>query len=228
MARKGKRHAQRALIVLGNALVGGARLGLATGLVGEQRAMIAQIVLRPVRLLRRFEDGKRLLGLALRLIQPGPRQGAGQLADGIGAGRLEMLVRRLVALRLELDQPHERVRRAMRGLHLDQLARQLLGTSPVALDELHQERLLGQHVVAGIACQRLPVVGGGSLGVVLASRNPPGKIAAEQRAHLASLGGAGDTRCDRLHSRRGPQPERCRHADKHRITSAHVTSCRES
>ena len=87
MPRVGERDAQRALVVLGYALVGGARLGAASGLIGEQRAMIAQVVLRPVRrLLGRIEDGQRLLGLVLRPIEPGARQRARQLADGVAVG----------------------------------------------------------------------------------------------------------------------------------------------
>ena len=59
--------------------------------------MVAQVVLRPVRLLGSLEHGERLLRLALRLIEPGPGQRAGQLADRIGAGRLEVLIGRRIA-----------------------------------------------------------------------------------------------------------------------------------
>jgi hypothetical protein len=54
--RIGEGDAQRALVVLGDLFVGGAGFGAASGLVGQQRAMVAQVVLRPVRLLRRLEN----------------------------------------------------------------------------------------------------------------------------------------------------------------------------
>ena len=59
--------------------------------------MKAQIVLGPVWLLGRIEKGERLLGLVLRLVEPGPSQRARQLADRVGAGRLEVLVGRFEA-----------------------------------------------------------------------------------------------------------------------------------
>ena len=144
----GQRHAQCALVVLGHAVVGGAGLGVAPCLVGQKRPVEAQIILGPVGLLGRVEEGQRLLGFVLRLIEPGAGQRARQLTDGIGAGRLEVLVGRLVALRLEVGQAQERVRHAVRRLR-QSAPRQLLAARPVALHQLHQERLLHQHVVAG-------------------------------------------------------------------------------
>ena len=56
----GERDAQCALIILGDALIGGARLRGAPRLIAQQRPVIAQVVLRPVRLLGQVEEGERL------------------------------------------------------------------------------------------------------------------------------------------------------------------------
>ena len=172
-----------------------------------------------------FEEGERLLRLALRLVQPGERQRACQLADGIGVGGLEVPLGGGVALRLELNEAHERLSGAVGGLRLHKLARQLLGTRPVALDQLHQEGLLDQHVVAGIEPESLPVVAGGRLGIVLAARDATGEVAAEQGPRIAARCGCiADAGSRRYPVSRRTPGEECRTYEEHRIASAHVTS----
>ncbi len=101
VAGVGQRDAQRALVVLGDALVGGARLRGAAGDIGNQGAMIAQEVRRPIRQLLAVQEIERLLGLVLRLINPGARQRARQFADRMAARLLEMIFGFLVAALLE-------------------------------------------------------------------------------------------------------------------------------
>ena len=182
----GERDAQRALVVLGHALVGGARLGAAPGRVGDQRAMVAQVVLRPVRLLRRVEKTERLLGLVLRLVEPGPRQRAGQLADRVGAGRLEVLVGFRVAPRLEVDEPQEGVGGAMRGLRLRRARAPALRARPVAFDGSIRNDCSTSTSLPGSRASALPVVGW---------RQPPCRSGRARPGRRDSCRAASGSRC---------------------------------
>ena len=91
VAREGERSAQRAAVLAEHALVGGASVGPAAGEIGDQRAMVAQIELRPFGLLGGFERRERGIGIALGLLDPGDGERACQLADGTAARCLEML-----------------------------------------------------------------------------------------------------------------------------------------
>ena len=184
MAGEGERDAQRPLVVLGDALVGGAGLRGAAGDVADQGAMIAQEVQRPVRQLLPVQESERLLGLVLRLINPGARQRARQFADRMAARLQEVVFGFLVAARLEGGQPQECARGAMRGLCLDELARQDLHARPVAFAGFHLECVLDQHFVVGILLQRPGVIACRGRRVVLRARHAAGQIAAEQRAGL--------------------------------------------
>ena len=140
-----------------------------------------------------------------------------------------MLVGRLVVLGLELDEAHEGAGRAIGGLGLRKLAGQRLGAGPIALGQLHQERLLDEDLVAGVAIQSLAVVEGGDVGVVLAARHTAGEIAAEQRFRLGGflVGTVADGGCCRLRSRHDAERGGRNQLGKQEKTNAHVTSRRE-
>ena len=87
MTGVGQCDAQRALIVGGNALVGGACLGATAADVADQRSMIAQIELGPVGQLRGIEQTQRLRRLALGFGDPGAGHRTRQFADRVPAHR---------------------------------------------------------------------------------------------------------------------------------------------
>jgi hypothetical protein len=138
-------------------------------------------------------------------------------------------------LRLEVDDPQEGVGHPAWGLQFGELAGQLFAARPIALHQLHQERLLNEHIVAWIARQRFAIVCGGGLSVVLAARKAAGKVAAKQRAGRCILVRPIASARGRRH-RPGPRQEGEDHRQGeqkdagprrpkvHRIASAHVTS----
>ena len=228
VAGVGQRDAQRALVVLGYALIGGARFRRAAGDIGNQRAMIAQEVRRPVRQLLPVQQLERFVGFVLRLIDPGARQRARQFADRVAARLVEVIFGFLVAARLEGREPQECARGAVGGLRRDQLARQRLHAGPVAFAGFHLERVFDQHFIVGVLLQRFAVVGCRRRRVVLGARQPAGEIAAEQRAGLgARLGAIPDACCRRCGICQGTETEKRCDPEERRGASAHVTSCRE-
>ena len=142
-----------------------------------------------------------------------------------------MLVGGGVALRLELDEAHEGVRGAVGGLRLRPARAPAPRRAASCPRCFHQERLLDQHVVAGIVRQRLPVVGGGGL-ACRSGRAPPGRRGSCRAASASSmlacrcLADAGSRRCLAYPSGTPDRRAADTH-DEHRIASAHVTSCRE-
>ena len=124
------------------------------GDIGDQRAVIALIELRPVGVAQAIEGGERLIGLAGSLLHPGARQDRGQIGDRALARRGEMLVGLLVVALLEGLAAEQELRDAMRRLDLDQLAGELDGVVPIGRGGLEQEGLLEDQLVVGILGER--------------------------------------------------------------------------
>ena len=88
--RVGEGDAQRALVVLGNALVGGARLGAASGLSRSAARDDSADSTAPIpALLGRIEERPAPPGSCPAPVEPGAGQRARQLADGIALAALK-------------------------------------------------------------------------------------------------------------------------------------------
>src|SRR5262249_45258831 len=127
VARESKSNARSFLVVLGYALIGNPRFSTPSRLVGEQSAMVAELVLGPLGLIGRFERAQRVLGFILRLQDPSARQRIDQLTDCCGSGRLKMLLGSAITLRSEVSETHQRMRNAVRRCTVQDVARQSLG-----------------------------------------------------------------------------------------------------
>ena len=159
--------------------------------IGDQSAVIAQVELRPLRLLRHLQDVQRLLRVAFRKPDPCPRDGAGQFPDGPGIGLLEILFGLVVLAGLELHETQKHAGHAVGRLHVYEPLCEHFRARPVALASFHQEALFQENLIVGIAEKRAAIEDGGLIGIVLAARETSRQIASRQRAH-------------RLDIRRGP------------------------
>ena len=150
--------------------------------------MVALIELRPVRVAQRIEGGERLVGLAVRLLHPGPRQDRRQIGNRALTRRGEVLVGFLVVAALERVAAEQELRDAVRRLDLDQLARELDGAIPIGSRRFKQEGLLEYQLVAWVLGERPRIEIGRGRGVVVAAGHATGEIVAEQSAGLGTVG----------------------------------------
>ena len=157
------------------------------GHIGDQRAMVALIELRPVGIAQRIEGGERLVGLAVRLLHPGPRQDRRQIGNRTLTRRGEVLVGFLVVAALERLAAEQELRDAVRRLDLDQIARELDGAVPIGRRRFKQEGLLEDQLVARILGERPRIEIGRGRGVVVAAGHATGEIVAEQSAGLGAV-----------------------------------------
>ena len=146
--RIGVGHPQGRRVLLEGLGEGDPRHVALAGHIGDQRAVVALIELCPVGIAQRIEGGECLIGLAVRLLHPGPRQDRRQIGDRTLTRRGEMLVGFLVVAALERLAAEQELRDAVRRLDLDQLARELDGAIPIGGRRLKQEGLLEDQLVA--------------------------------------------------------------------------------
>ena len=157
MARIGVGHSERGRVSLEGLREGLARQLVAPGHVGDQGAVIALIVLRPIGAAQRVERGERIAMLAVGLLHPGAGERRGEIGDGALAGGGEMLLRLLVVGLLEgLEAEHE-LGDAMRRLDGGELVGELDGAIPMRRGGLKQEGLLEDDLVLGVVGERLGV-----------------------------------------------------------------------
>ena len=180
----GERDAQRGGVLAHGVLVGAKRVLRLVGDVGDQRLVIVEIELRPLRLLGHIEQLQRPLRVARGGRGPGARQRAGQLADGAVARLAELVVRLRVLAVLEAIDAEQQVRHAVFGALGDQLAGQWDCTVPVRLGGFRLEGLLQQHGVAGVEGESAAVEGRGAVVVIRALGKVGGKVAAKQRMRV--------------------------------------------
>ena len=166
-------HSEGRRVLLEGLREGDARRFALAGDIGDQRAVIALIELRPVCVAQTIQGGERLIGLSGSLLHPGARQDRGQIGNRALARRGEMLVGLLVVALLESLAAEQELRDAMRRLDLDQLAGELDGVVPVCRGGLEQEGLLKDQLVVGILGERPRIEVCCSGGVVVAARHAP-------------------------------------------------------
>ena len=157
MARIGVGHSQRGRISLEGLRESLACQLVAAGHVGNERAVIALIVLCPIGAAQRVERGEHLAMLAVGLFHPGAGQCGGEIGDGALTGSREMHLRRFVVGLLEgLEAQHE-LGNPMRRLDGGELVGELDGAIPIRRGGLKQEGLLEDDLVLGVAGERLGV-----------------------------------------------------------------------
>ena len=184
MARIGVGHPERRRVLLEGLGEGLACDVMPAGDVGDQRAMIALIELRPIGVAQAVERREGVVGLAGGLLHPGAGERRGQIGDRTLAGGGEMLVGFLVVAALEGIAAKQELGDAMRRLDLDEVLGERDGAVPVRGGSLEQEGLLENDLVAGILGQGLGIEVGGGNGVVVAAGHPARQIVAEQGAGL--------------------------------------------
>ena len=219
--RIGERCPQCATILAENALERLARVSGAAGIVRNQAAMIGQIELRPVGLLRRVDHLHRAGMIAARFRDPCPCDGARQFADRPFGGRDQMLVGGDEVAALERSQgedivghPHPRVDR-------NQGFGERHGAGHAATRQFHLEGLFQENGIATGKVERGLVEFCRVCGFMVGAREAPGEVIADHRWPRVDIGRAGLERF----GERGPDQD-C--ADSRRDAKARAQDLRSA